>query len=179
MTRPLNLMPWRERRRARALLHFRLALVGSLVLALASVLLLDQLARARLARQVAASAVHVAQLDGLARQQAALAALREERATVLAQQAELLQLRAGQQAIERLLAGLESAMPDDASLTELSFAEGRLQFAGRAPSALVVGQFMRNLQGMGVASGLELVQLRRQGTGMAFLLTARLPAGWS
>lgn len=50
MTR-LNLMPWREQRRARVLRRFQQVLVGSLILALCGVMLLDQAVRARLARQ--------------------------------------------------------------------------------------------------------------------------------
>lgn len=47
----LNLMPWRERQRLAALRRLRLMLLGSTVIALFGVLLMDQLARERAQRQ--------------------------------------------------------------------------------------------------------------------------------
>lgn len=179
MTLRMNLMPWRERRRASALRRFRLSLVVSLVFALVAMLLLDQLARARLAQQIANTAEHQQQLHRLDDALAALGQLQAEREALLAQHAELLWLRSGQAVLVRLLQGVEKAMPSGARFTELSLKDRQLRVAGLAASASVVAQLMRDLQAVGVASGLELVFLRHQSTGDEFLLTAHLPADWS
>ncbi|QXH47036.1 PilN domain-containing protein [Pseudomonas xanthosomatis] len=175
----LNLMPWRERRRAQVLRHFCMMLVGSCVLALAGLLLLDQLARARLAQQVAATALYQVQLNHFDSQQLTVTELRNEREALQQQQAALMQLRAGQATLVSLFQGLEKAMPDGARFTELNLENGRLRLAGLAASAAVVAQLMRDLEAMQVLSGLELVFLRHEAAGDAFLITAELSAGWS
>lgn len=59
----LNLMPWRERRRARDAYCFRVLVIAGLVLALLGVMLLDQLARSRLARQIDAVTAQQAEVQ--------------------------------------------------------------------------------------------------------------------
>ncbi|QXH51221.1 PilN domain-containing protein [Pseudomonas fakonensis] len=175
----LNLMPWRERRRAQVLRRFYVMLVGSCVLALAGLLLLDQLARARLARQVATTTLYQAQLKRLDSQQVTITELRNERQAVQQQQAALMRLRAGQATLGSLFLSLEKAMPSGAQLTELSLENGRMRLAGLAASAAVVAQLMRDLEAMQVLNGPELVFLRHGAAGDAFLITAELSAGWS
>ncbi|MFK3772431.1 PilN domain-containing protein [Pseudomonas sp. NPDC089406] len=172
-------MPWRERRRAQVLRRFCMMLVGSCVLALAGMLLLDQLARARLARQVATIALYQVQLKRLDSLQVTLTELRSERQAVQQQQAALMRLRAGQATLGSLFLGLEKAMPGGAQLTELNLENGRMRLAGLAASAAVVAQLMRDLEIMQELRGLELVFLRHETAGDAFLITAELSAGWS
>lgn len=175
----LNLMPWRERRRAQRVRRFQLVLVASLVLALLGVLLLDQLARARLARQVATNALYQAQLKTLDHEQDAIDALGREREAMLVHVAALARLRAGQASLGEVFRGLEEAMPEGVRLTELGLEDGRLKLTGLAASASVIAQLMRDLQAGGALGGLELVYLRQQAAGDAFLVTAQLLAGWS
>lgn len=175
----LNLMPWRERQRAQVLRRFCMMLVGSCVLALAGLLLLDQLARARLARQVATTALYQEQLKRLDSQQVTITELRNERQALQQQEAALMQLRAGQATLGSLFQGLEKAMPGGARFTELNLENGRIRLSGLAASAAVLAQLMRDLEAMQVLSGLELVFLRHEAGSDAFLITAELSAGWS
>lgn len=172
----INLMPWRERQRASAVRRFQCGVVASLVVALLAMLLLDQMARARLARQWVATAEHQAQLSALEAQLAAGAQLRTEHEELLAQHRALSHLRAGQSVLSDLLDGLEHAMPSGAQLTELSLEDGRLRLGGLAASPSVVAQMMREIEARGVAAALEVVFLRQRATGDEFLLLAQVPA---
>ncbi|QXH36121.1 PilN domain-containing protein [Pseudomonas muyukensis] len=175
----LNLMPWREQRRAKTLRRFQRALVLSLILALVGVLLLDQAARARLARQAEVVARHQAELARLEGGLLQLERLREARQAAQAQYAALTTLRARQALLPGLLLSLEQAMPEGAQLTEVDWQDNRLQLAGLAASAAVVARLMRDLQHSGVVQEVELVHLRYQQTGDEFLLAARLAPGAS
>ncbi|MDH0648841.1 PilN domain-containing protein [Pseudomonas sp. GD03858] len=172
----LNLMPWREQRRASAVRRFQLVLVASLVAALLAVMALDQAARARLARQVEAVGRQQLALDRLETTAARIDQLREARRAVEAQRSALATLRGGQALIPDLFRGLEQAMPEGAQLIEISLEEERLRLTGLAASASVVAQFMRGLQRMGDIRDLELVHLRHQARGDEFLLVGRLLA---
>lgn len=175
----MNLMPWRERRRASALRRFQLTLIATLVLALVCMVVLDQLARERLARQSTLVAHQQRELEALGDVPVAIEQVRKERGEVLAQQAQLSRLRTGQALLSHVLSGVERAMPGGARLSELSVKEDRLRIAGLAASASMVAQLMRDLETAGVARDLELVFLRRQAEGDEFLLLARLPVDWS
>lgn len=175
----MNLMPWRERRRADAVRRFHLILLATLVVALGAMLTLDQLARARLAQQLATTAGHREALSRFVDDQSLIGKLQGERDALLVQQAALSRLRGAQAPLVELLQGMERAMPSGAQLTELSVKDRQLRLAGLAASASVVAQLMRDLEAMGVVTGLELVFLRNQAAGDEFLLNARLPVGWS
>lgn len=175
----LNLMPWREQRRARALRRFQLSIVASLIVALALMLLLDQSARSRLARQATATAQQQAALQHQESELLALGQLRDRQVQLRLQRDRLLQLRTAQSQLGQLLQGLERSMPTGAHLTELSLEEGKLRLLGVAASASVVAQLMRDLQALEVVRELELVHLRHGPSGDEFQLAARLPLGWS
>jgi type IV pilus assembly protein PilN len=175
----MNLMPWRERRRASALRRFQLSLVATLVLALACMVVLDQWARERLARQSTLTAGYQAQSQALGDVPEATQRLRREHAEVFAQLQQLSRLRTEQRVLWQLLSGVERAMPGGARLSEISVKDDRLRIAGLAASASSVAQLMRDLEALGVARDLELVFLRRQASGDEFLLLARLPVDWS
>jgi type IV pilus assembly protein PilN len=178
MTR-LNLMPWREQRRARVLRRFQQVLVGSLILALCGVMLLDQAVRARLARQAEGIARHQAELVRLDAALAQFNQLRESRLAVQAQYTVLTTLRARQALLSGVLEALEQVMPEGAQLTALDWQDDRLQLTGLAASAAVVARFMRDLQQTGVVQEVELVQLRYREQGDEFQLAARLSPGAS
>lgn len=175
----LNLMPWREQRRASAVRRFQITLVGTLVVALCGVILLDRMARSRLARQaqvIATQQAAVERLDASLRQ---IDKLREARDALLAQQATVSALSAGRAQLPGLFRALEQAMPEGARLTEVGVEDGRLRLAGLAASASVVARLMRSLEQVKMVRDLELVHLRRHGQGDEFLLAARLLAGES
>ncbi|MDH0302707.1 MULTISPECIES: PilN domain-containing protein [unclassified Pseudomonas] len=172
----LNLMPWRERRRARDVRRFQVLLLASLVLALVVVMVLDQAARARLGRQIEAVARQQVALEGLDNTAARIEQLREARHVVVARHAELSRLRAGQELLPGLFLGLEQALPDGAQLTGVTVEGDGLRLTGLAASASVVAQFMRDLQRVGIVQDLELIHLRHKARGDEFLLAARLSA---
>lgn len=175
----LNLMPWREQRRARVVRRFQLMLVVTLVVALCGVIWLDQMARSRLARQALVVASHQAELKRLDTMLGQVDQLRSRRAALQAEHVAVSALDAGRSQVPGLFLALEQALPEGARLTEVDVEAGRLRLGGLAASATVVAQFMRDLEHVGVVRDLELVQLRRHDEGDAFLLAARLLAGES
>lgn len=170
----LNLMPWRERRRARDAYRFRVLMVASLILALLGVMLLDHLARSRLARQIDAVTAQQAEVQRIDAIVAQVELVREARDALLAEQAELLGLRARQALLPAFFLGLERALPEGARLTELKAMEGQLRLTGQAASPAVVARFMRDLQAAQGLQDLQLVHLRNLETGDEFVLKARL-----
>ncbi|MDH0730849.1 PilN domain-containing protein [Pseudomonas sichuanensis] len=172
----LNLMPWRERRRARDAYRFRMLVIAGLVLALLGVMLLDHLARSRLARQIDAVTAQQAQVQRIDAIVAQVEQLREARDALLAEQAQLLGLRARQATLPGFFLGLEHALPEGARLTELKALDGQFRLTGQAASPAVVARFMRDLQAAQVLQDLQLVHLRNLETGDEFVLTARLAA---
>lgn len=175
----LNLMPWREQRRASAVRRFQITLVGTLVVALCGVVLLDRMARSRLARQAQVIATQQAAVERLDTSLRQIDKLREARDALLAQQATVSALSAGRAQLPGLFRALEQAMPEGARLTEVGVEDGRLRLAGLAASASVVARLMRSLEQVKMVRDLELVHLRRHGQGDEFLLAARLLAGES
>ncbi|HDS1818408.1 TPA: PilN domain-containing protein [Pseudomonas putida] len=175
----LNLLPWRERQRRSMLRRFQWMLLGSAVLALCCVMLIDQLARQR-AQQQALSNVSrqsdLALFDQRLEQHADVRAAHDaaqQQAVVLAR------LRADQGVLPALFEDLEAALPTGLQLTELKLADGRLQVTGLAVSGAVVAQFMRDLERSAVLQGLELKHVKSMPTGDQFVLTARVSAFWS
>lgn len=175
----LNLMPWREQRRASAVRRFQITLVGTLVVALCGVMLLDRMARSRLARQAQAVATQQAAVERLDASLRQIDKLREARDALLAQQAAVSALSAGRAQLPGLFRALEQAIPEGARLTEVGVEDGRLRLAGLAASASVVARLMRSLEQVKMVRDLELVHLRRHGQGDEFLLAARLLLGES
>lgn len=175
----LNLMPWRERRRARDAYRFRVLVIASLLLALLGVMLLDHLARSRLARQadaLAAKQAEAQRIDAIVTQ---VEQLRDARAALRVEQAELLGLRARQALLPGLFHGLEFALPEGARLTELKAIDGQLRLTGQAASPAVVARLMRDLQAGQGLQDLQLVHLRNLEAGDEFVLTARLAVNGS
>jgi type IV pilus assembly protein PilN len=175
----LNLMPWREQRRARAVRRFQITLVVTLVVALCGVLWLDQMARSRLARQALIVVSHQAERDQLDATLRQVDQLRGRREALQAEHAALSALGTGRSQMPDLFLALEQALPEGARLTEVDVEAGRLRLGGLAASASVVARFMRDLEHVSVVQDLELVHLRRHDEGDAFLLAARLLAGES
>ncbi len=172
----LNLLPWRERQRLAALRRFQLVLIGSLLLALAGVIMLDQLARQRGQQQLAAIAERQADVARLDIQLQQLKAVQGSHADVMAQSAALQALRNGQDLLPRMFAELEQALGASLQLTEMSIQEGQLQLLGLAASPAVVAQFIRDLQQSRRFDALELKHIRAVADGDEFLLLARLSA---
>ncbi|QXH56308.1 PilN domain-containing protein [Pseudomonas maumuensis] len=174
MKERLNLMPWREQRRASVVRRFRITLVATLVVALCGVMLLDRMARSRLARQAQIVASHQAAVERLVASQGQLEQMREARDALLAEQAVVCALGAERARLPGLFLALEQALPAGARLTEVGVEDGRVRLAGLAASASVVARLMRDLEQAKMVRDLELVSLRRYDQGDEFLLAARL-----
>ncbi|MDR2319332.1 MAG: PilN domain-containing protein [Pseudomonas sp.] len=175
----LNLMPWRERQRLAALRRLRLMVVGSVVMALCAVLLMDQLARQRVRQQAAANNGQQAAIDALAAQMTEQDRIRQSYDAVRAQSATLAGLRNEQGLVTAVFADLERALPEGVQLLKLEWEGSRLRMVGVAASSAVVAQLIRELERSGVMRDLELKSLRSQPGGDEFLLLASLSAFWS
>ncbi|BBH43826.1 PilN domain-containing protein [Pseudomonas sp. KU43P] len=175
----LNLMPWRERQRLAALRRLRLMLLGSAILALCAVLLMDQLARDRAQRQAVGNAALQVAVAGLDEQLEQFEPVNQAYESVRAQIAAVAALRADQGIVVNLLADLERALPEGIQLTELKLERSRLHIGGLAASGAVVAQFMRDLERAGSLLDLELKRVQSTAGGEAFLLAARMSADWS
>lgn len=175
----LNLMPWREQQRLAALRRLRLMVVGAAVVALCTVMLVDQLARQRVRQQAVANNGQQAAIDVLEAQVAEHGRIRQSYDVVRAQAAALAGLRAEQGLVTAVFADLERALPEGVQLRTLELEGPRLRMVGMAASGAVVAQLMRELERSGVMRDLELKSLRSQPGGDEFVLLARLSALWS
>ena len=175
----LNLLPWRERRRLAAVRRFKVALVISVLVALAGVMLLDQLARQRLQQQAQETMARQAVLHPLEQALERIEALREQRAIVEGQAQALVRLRSGQGALVPMLLALEQVLPGGLHLSELQLQDDDVQLRGVAASSAVLAQFMRDLERSSVLQGVQLKRLRNLPVGDEFLLVARVSATWS
>lgn len=175
----LNLMPWREQQRLAALRRLRLMVVGASVVALCTVMLVDQLARQRVRQQAVANNGQQAAIDVLEAQVAEHGRIRQSYDVVRAQAAALAGLRAEQGLVTAVFADLERALPEGVQLRKLELEGPRLRMVGMAASGAVVAQLMRELERSGVMRDLELKSLRSQPGGDEFVLLARLSALWS
>ncbi|MFJ4346040.1 PilN domain-containing protein [Pseudomonas sp. NPDC089401] len=175
----LNLLPWRERQRQAAQRRLGLTLVGSLVLALCAVLLMDQLARQRVQRQALANDARQILIDAAARQVTQHEQISQAHQAVMAQIAALEGLRADRPLLTALFGDVERALPEGVQLVALKIQGADLRIAGVAASTAVVAQFMRDLERSSVLRELELKQVRSLPGGDEFLLTARLSGAWS
>lgn len=175
----LNLLPWRERQRRSMLRRFQWMLLGSAILALCCVMLIDQLARQRAQQQATSNASHQSALALLGKQLEQHTDVRADHDATQAQVAALARLRADQGVLPALLADVEAALPAGLQLTELTLAHGRLHVTGVAASGAVVAQFMRDLERSAVLQGLALKHVKHLPSGDEFVLIARVSAFWS
>ncbi|WP_313741408.1 PilN domain-containing protein [Pseudomonas sp.] len=171
----LNLMPWRERRRAAAVRRFQASLLGSAVVALALVLVVDQLAQARLREQLSANLALRAQVEAAEQPLRQLDEVLEGRAQVERRQAALVRLRAGQQAVPNVLAALEQAAPVGVQVSGLRVQEGQLTLTGLAANAALVVWLVRDMQRLAMLRDVEVRHIRSSAEGNRFELVARLP----
>lgn len=171
----LNLMPWRERRRVAAVRRFQASLLGSAVAALALVLVVDQLAQARLREQLSANLALRAQVEAAEQPLRQLDEVLEARAQVERRHAALVRLRAGQRAVPSVLAALEQTAPDGLQVSGLRVQEGQLTLTGLAANAALVARLVRDMQPLAVLRDVEVRHIRSSAEGDRFELVARLP----
>lgn len=171
----LNLMPWRERRRAAAVRRFQASLLGSAAAALAVVLVVDQLAQARLREQLSANLALRAQVETAEQPLRQLDEVLEARTQVERRQTALARLKAGQQAVPSVLAALEQTAPVGLQLSGLRVREGQLTLTGLAANAALIARLVRDMQRLAVLRDVEVKHIRSSAEGDRFELAARLP----
>jgi len=156
----INLLPWREWRRRRAIRYWQGLLCVSLLLgALASLLGSAWLDR-HLERQSGVNDRLVQRIAGLAGDLEQVSALRERRDELLGQWNELQRLRDKGQSAGDLLLRLMEIVPPGAWLDELQLADGELRLSGLARGGAEVAQLLRNLRqapGLGAPDLQEVV----------------------
>ncbi|MDZ5603971.1 PilN domain-containing protein [Pseudomonas sp. RP23018S] len=172
----LNLLPWREQRRAAAVRRFQRSLFGGAVAALALVLVIDQLAQARVRQQQVVNAAHHANGVALEQQVEQLDTVIEQRKQFEQRRAGLVRLHAGQGAVPGILAGLEQAAPAGLQLTRLHLKDGQVTLAGLAATPALVARLVREIQRLAVLQDVEVKQIRSSPAGDRFELVAKLPA---
>jgi type IV pilus assembly protein PilN len=175
----INLLPWREQQRLAALRRFQLMLIGSVVLALCVVLLMDQLARQRAQHQAAANLGRQAAIAGLNRQLEQLDVIQQALDAARAQTASLDALFADRGLLTALFSDLERALPEGVQVVEMKVEGERLHLVGLAASSAVIAQLMRDLGRSGILLDLELKQIKSLPAGEEFLLLARMSGSWS
>lgn len=156
----VNLLPWREWRRQRAIRRWQIALLGSLLAGTLLSLLGITLVSQHLERQLQANARLGERIAGLAEGLEEVALLRERGAALQAQRVELKALVQQQGAGGDLLFRLMEIVPQGARLSEVKLTENELQLSGLARSGADVSQLLRNLgqaPGFGAADLQELV----------------------
>lgn len=169
----VNLLPWREWQRQRAVRHLQwallMAVVSGAVVLLAMAVVLDRRLEASL-RDSAVASERISGLDGALAEIATLTSRRDE---LIGQQAELLDLQ--RQPGTELLTRLMRLVPENVRLDGLQLTRDELQLSGFARSGSDVAQLLRNLgQTPGArAPELQAVTSTRGGERFQVLLSFR------
>lgn len=167
----INLLPWRERRRARRARAFLAALAASAAAAIGAVALIGIEQAAAVAAQAQRNGRSEAGLRELHRQLAEIDALRE-RAAERAQRAQTLRRLASERfRTVEILGGLAAAAVPGAAYTRIDIGPRHVAAAGTADSSDRVGALLRSLQAAGGAPGLRHIAADPQTGTVAFELT--------
>jgi len=170
----VNLLPWREWRRRRAIRYWQGLLFGSLLLGALLSLLGIGLLNQHLDRSGEANARLDERIAGLADGLEQVADLRSRFADLQAQWDELQALRRQQWASGDLLFRLMEIVPAGARLSELHLADGELRLSGLARSGAEVAQLLRNLQQSSGLGAPDLQELVSSPSGERFRLVVSL-----
>lgn len=162
----INLLPWREWQRQRAVRQLQWALLATVVtgavVLLAMAVVLDRRLDAHL-RENAAASERISGLDGALADIALLVVRRDD---LLGQQAELLDLQ--RQPGADLLARLMRLVPENVRLDGLQLSRDELRLSGFARSGSDVAQLLRNLGQAPGASAPELQDITSTRAGERF-----------
>lgn len=172
----INLLPWREWRRRRAIRCWQGALCASLLVGALAALVGSVWLDRHLARQSGVNERLVQRIAGLSGDLERVSVLREHRDELLGQWNELQRLRDTGQSAGDLLWRLMEIVPPGARLDELQLADGELHLSGLARGGEEVAQLLRNLsQAPGLGSP-DLQELASTSGGERFRLLVRLQA---
>ncbi|MGF1528578.1 MAG: PilN domain-containing protein [Candidatus Competibacterales bacterium] len=146
MATRINLLPWREERRARRQRDFLLTLFGAVVLAGGGVWGVNQYFQQLIDNQNARNdylRTEIRKLDSIARQ---IQELDEAKAQLLARVRVIEGLQRSRPSMVRALDTLARRLPDDIYLTEMATRGRRITLKGTAFNPERVSEFMRELE---------------------------------
>ncbi len=170
----INLLPWREWRRRRAIRCWQGLLGTSLLVgALASLVAAAWLDR-QLERQSEVSTRLAQRIAGLAGDLEQISVLRERREELLGQWNQLQRLRDEGRPASDLLSRLMEIVPPGAWLDGLRLADGELHLSGIARGGVEVAQLLRNLRQTPGLGAPDLQELVSSPTGERFRLMVSL-----
>ncbi|MDU9389547.1 PilN domain-containing protein [Pseudomonas sp. zfem002] len=168
----VNLLPWREWQRLRAVRRWQAALLGCLVSGLLLTLVLAALLSQHLERWRTDNQVLETRITGLAEGLAQVAVLRERGEDLQVQLEALRELQAQRTSGSDLLSTLMAIVPAGVRLEELTWADGELRLTGLARGGADVAQLLHHLRmspGLGMA---DLQALTSSSAGERFRLLA-------
>lgn len=170
----INLLPWREWRRQRAVRQWQGLLLASLLAGTLLSLLGVALVGQRLEQRMEANARLAERIAGLAEALEQVTMLRERGDALQSRWEELQALVRQQGAGGDLLMRLMDVVPPGARLNEVQLTDGELRLSGLARSGSDVAQLLRNLAqapGLGAA---DLQELASSSAGERFRLLVSL-----
>lgn len=156
----INLLPWREWHRRRAIRYWQGLLCASLLMGALISLVAGTLLDRHLDRQSGFNARLAERIVGLAGDLEQVSVLRERRDELLGQWNELQRLQEKGQSAGDLLLRLMEIVPPGARLDELQLTDGELRLSGFARGGAQVAQLLRNLRqapGLGAPDLQEVV----------------------
>ncbi|MDR0276692.1 MAG: PilN domain-containing protein [Paucimonas sp.] len=172
----INLLPWREWRRRRAVRCWQGALCASLLVGVLVALLGSVWLDRRLEWQSGVNDRLAQRIAGLSGDLEQVALLRELGDELLGQWNELQRLRDKGQSAGDLLLRLMEIVPPGARLDELQLADGELRLSGLARGGEDVAQLLRNLSQAPGLGAPDLQELVSASGGERFRLLVRLQA---
>lgn len=174
--RRINLLPWREWQRQRALRRFKAALLVCALAGAVAVLIGDRLVRAEQARQQLASDALREDISALDQQLERLAQLTSQRDELAGQVNAIEALRADRQPLAEWLALLGRWVPYGVRLTGVQLLGAQLQVTGVARSGLEVAQLLEGLARLPGVAAPTLKEIKATPAGEQFQLTALVAA---
>lgn len=170
----VNLLPWREWRRQRAIRRWQVLLLAALVTGALAMVLAGVLLARHLESQLRENARLVERIDGLDGLLVEAGGLRARHDALLAQREELLSLQRQRRGAVELLAGLALALPAQVRLDGLHLTEDGLRLAGVTRSGAEVPRLLQALAqvpGLGVA---DLQEVTTSPAGERFRIAVEL-----
>jgi len=142
----INLLPWREERRAERKKQFILALGLTALIAVIVILAVDRVIAAQINHQTIRNnylKTHIAELDA---QVVEIRDLQRRRAQLLERMRIIQELQGNRPVIVRIMDQLVRTIPDGVFYTELTTQAGKIEIAGVAESNNRVSSLMRRLE---------------------------------
>ena len=171
----INLLPWRQRERAKRQRDFGLFAIGAVVAALAVMLLVSIGVGASIDRQRARNDLLKKEIADLDRQITEILGLEAQKQRLVARMDIIERLQRSRPEVVHVVDQLARTLPDGIYLTSVKQNDKRLELKGVAQSSTRVSTFMRNIEGSTWLADPQLLVVETLKTGKAgaeFTLTA-------